>query len=590
MKKRIIPILLLSTMIFSFVSCGNNNESSSTQSTSSYSFNVKNKEDKIIKGVQNTQYAGIQIPVTYFNDSKIPYLSLTNLTTFMNKIYYTEGSNYLSYTLEKAGNKTFKLTNSYYNETATIDYNNKTISFSDIYLFQNQSLSEKGTNITIYNNVATNKKDPLLRIDNASYNKGSATTIDLNSYASISLPYYEDEGYIPFSTAFDVLFNKLNVKFSIVNDQIFVINSQYEVKYGSYMTQYGEMYYNAGKNEELTSEQLNYNYDETCLLFDYFYGLKDILNISSFDSFFTQQKLKERMLKSSKEYDKAFKAFTTHYINDFHTTFDLPSAFSSSDEPVIEESSNYQNYLDQYYAMLGLRYTVMNNEKQDNYSVPAYEVVDDTAIITLDKFTVLQNVDKEYSNEDRQYTFRLIANALNDINSNTSIKNVVLDLSCNIGGTIDAGIDVVNVFLGHCDFSMKNLTNGSTMTTRYSVDSSLDGVIDDNDHLRDGVNKYVIDSSISFSCGNYVPCALKEGGVTLLGRRTRGGTCTVASGISSIGTYFKYSSSYQLSLCKDGNYSHINNGVTPDYEITDYSSIFDRSKLVTKIHDIQSSK
>ncbi len=592
MKKHILPILLVSTMLFSFASCGSNNnsESSSIKDSTPYSFDVKSKQDKVAKGVENSYYESFQVPVSYFNDSNIPYVSLSNVIPLINSFYEGEaGTKFLSYSLEKSGDKSFKITNNLYNETATIDYNKKTITFSDIFLFQNSIYSDKGTVITIYNHNATEKKDPLLRIDGSTYNKGSETIIDLNNYASVQLPYYENEGYIPFTTAFDVLFNKLSSKLTIIGDKLFIILSSSEIKSTS-LTSYGEDYYNAAKGLTLSQEELNFNYDETCLYLDYFYGLKDLFNISSFDQFFSQQKLKERMLKSSKDFDIALKSFICHYIEDFHSSYQLSSPYSTSFIPEIEERSNIQTYLDHYYSMLELRYNIMNTTKDDNFVVPGYQVVDDTAIITFNSFSILGSLDKEYENQEEAYVLRLMANSLNKINNDSSIKNVVLDMSCNTGGSLDAGISVISAFLGHCDFSMRNTTNGSTMTTTYTADCNLDGVIDEKDHLRDGLNKYVIGSSLSFSCGNFVPCALKAGGVKVIGQITRGGTCSVTSNASPIGTFYGSSSSYMLCTFKDGIYSHINNGAKPDYPIQNFTSIFDRQALVEGIHTIQETE
>jgi hypothetical protein len=64
-------------------------------------------------------------------------------------------------------------------------------------------------------------------------------------------------------------------------------------------------------------------------------------------------------------------------------------------------------------------------------------------------------------------------------------------------------------------------------TSTYRSDVNLDWVFDEKDTIADK-NLFCLTSSASFSNGNYVSCAFKASGmVTLLGRTTAGGACTV---------------------------------------------------------------
>ena len=76
------------------------------------------------------------------------------------------------------------------------------------------------------------------------------------------------------------------------------------------------------------------------------------------------------------------------------------------------------------------------------------------------------------------------------------------------------------------------------------------------------------------------PAAFKESGlVTLLGRKSGGGACVVQPAVAADGTVYQYSSRYRLSTVKNGSYYSIDQGVEPDFVISDPAHFYDRAWL-----------
>ena len=90
-------------------------------------------------------------------------------------------------------------------------------------------------------------------------------------------------------------------------------------------------------------------------------------------------------------------------------------------------------------------------------------------------------------------------------------------------------------------------------------------------------NVFCLISPYSFSCGNLVPCVLKDSNrVTLLGRTSGGGSCEVQFASSAWGTSFRISHHRRLSFLKNGSFYDIDRGAEPDYQISKPEKYYDR--------------
>ncbi|MBQ9299868.1 MAG: hypothetical protein IJ214_05085, partial [Clostridia bacterium] len=169
---------------------------------------------------------------------------------------------------------------------------------------------------------------------------------------------------------------------------------------------------------------------------------------------------------------------------------------------------------------------------------------------------------------------------------NSPIKNVVLDLSNNLGGDVDAALYVISWFLGEAPFSVKDTFTGAQSTAIYRADVNLDRLFDENDTLT-GKNLFCLISPVSFSCGNLVPAVFKSSQrVTLLGSTSGGGSCTVLHLSTAYGTIFQISSPQRMSFMKNGSFYDIDQGIAPDYYINHIDNYYDRPALSEYINSL----
>ena len=106
-------------------------------------------------------------------------------------------------------------------------------------------------------------------------------------------------------------------------------------------------------------------------------------------------------------------------------------------------------------------------------------------------------------------------------NDDPEVKNLVVDIALNSGGSLDVVMAMTALMGGQSHFYSENVLTGQKQKIYYDVDCNFDGVFDDKDkEVWKGYQlKYaVMTTDNSFSCGNLVPAALKGlYGITLIG-------------------------------------------------------------------------
>ena len=309
-------------------------------------------------------------------------------------------------------------------------------------------------------------------------------------------------------------------------------------------------------------------------------------DISSFSELFWQIGYDEVLSgRDALDADNALKSVIDFYLDDLHSVFN------------------------EYSCLAGLnpisRSTGMANRKLDSHAESyraardaaypegwlQYEEVGNTAYITFDNFDSDYYASSYYAaketGEQLDDTVAQIIDAHARITrENSPIENVVLDLSNNTGGAVDAAVVVLSWFLGDAPFSVKNMATGAMSTSVYRADINLDHEFDERDTVADK-KLYCLVSPVSFSCGNLVPAALKSSQkVTLIGRTTGGGSCVVQPMTTAYGTVFQISAALRMSFLKNGSFYDIDQGVEPDYYINDIANYYDRVALTDFINGL----
>ncbi len=437
--------------------------------------------------------------------------------------------------------------------------------------------------------------NPLLieKVRKGSYDRyGSEIELDLSAY---SIPLYwseEEELYlVPLQTLNDflgsyvfgrsLLFNTKAVYFGDADDFGFTRDE---------LSEFGESYYFSVPSGMMSEELAWYSYCELCLALDNLYGLKEIHDISSFDRIFTETGYRDALTSTDPNVkDGALVDFINYYLDDMHSGFRAASYLTDQ-----AETSGYQGLAKQRdYETVQIYYTARENA---DHEIKAYEEVGNTAYITFDSFKVTGWAEDYYDGkigveEDPESptldTLALIMYAHEQIaREDSPIENVVIDLSLNGGGDIDAGAFAAAWYLGEASVSIRSSMTGAISTGTYRVDTNLDGVFDEQDTVRDK-NLYCLTSPYSFSCGNLVPNIFRSSGrVTLLGKETGGGSCFVLPMSTAHGSLFDISSPKRMSYMKNGSYYDTDTGILPDCIIVRPEHFYDRTALTDYINQL----
>ena len=181
----------------------------------------------------------------------------------------------------------------------------------------------------------------------------------------------------------------------------------------------------------------------------------------------------------------------------------------------------------------------------------------------------------------------LLAYAYGQITREDSpIENVVLDLSCNMGGMTNAAIYTMAAFLGTGALSTRNTLSGAQVTGSYAADLNLDGLADEGDLGLLDRNLFCIESPVTFSCANLVACAFKASNrVALLGRPSGGGACFAQTLSTACGSVCQISTDVQMSFIKNGVFYDNDRGAEPDVSLLKIPSFYDRPALTAYINE-----
>ena len=344
-----------------------------------------------------------------------------------------------------------------------------------------------------------------------------------------------------------------------------------------------------------------FNYNELRLFLDQFYGLKPEHRISSFFEYLMfSTHLNDALAGTdSKAFDNALAELLATYLDDSHSGMTRGSWRSS-----IKTSEPDMSLLTTMFSSMG--YSTLSRAKVSGRmskaakkfypkDIPSYEEIGDTAFITFNSFTSERQPEEYYHLEkpdDPQDTIELILYAHRQITREGSpVRNIVIDLSQNGGGSTNAAVTVASWFTGECILQLRDTMTGAETVEGFRADINLNNKIanDSGDNVAGGdYHLYCLTSPVSFSCGNLVPAIFKQSGlVTLIGQRTGGGSNAVLPATTASGTMFQISGPKQISVSINGSFYNVDTGIEPDVILTRAESYYDRPALVDMIHNLK---
>ena len=188
---------------------------------------------------------------------------------------------------------------------------------------------------------------------------------------------------------------------------------------------------------------------------------------------------------------------------------------------------------------------------------------------------------KDYPND---WLIALI-DALEKAEADPEVKNFVLDISTNGGGSSDVVMFITSILCNKADMYYENTLTGQKIKSTYEVDRNLDGKFDEkDDQVKYNLNFALLTSTCSFSCGNLLPALLKDYGLPLLGIQSGGGSCCVLYNPSADGFAYRYST--HRARLNDTKGQNIDAGIKPIYELepADFFNISKVTQLVESFY------
>ena len=538
-----------------------------------------------------------ELPLVFVDGvNDMPYLNLPDYVTMVNSINSETGTRYDGVINEEMNY--YSIINTETDTYTVFGFTEGVCYYSD---FDAMEATANGQTMDILYSSGINAETGLPELfsrvtDPMMVRPGNVRIIELKEYG---IPMIAQDGMylVPLHTAFDLLFGIPNgyliyfngEKVYMGGPQMFaewVVNEETGEETRQ-LTQTGQDFYSVQPTMR-SKELAEYGVAELAMEMDHFYGLKAAHNVDSFALLLSESRYDDRLTSEDPaEADAALADFIHYYLDDLHSGFNLNSWMTGYETELDTHGTGYSTILS--------RRTMRRFAKARDFfypeGVPPYQEVGNTAYITFDEFN-LNLPRSDYYTLDLddpaciRDTISLVLYANHQIRREGSpIQNVVLDLSNNGGGDVDAAIFILGWYLGVTPITFVNTFSSGQSTCLYSVDTDLDHQFTDDDYLAYEYHLYCLTSGNSFSCGNLVPWIFKTSGlVTLIGDTTGGGSCVVQNMTTAWGSTFQTSGYSRLAFLKNGSYYDVDQGIEPDVVLTRLESYYDRERLTSIIN------
>ena len=408
------------------------------------------------------------------------------------------------------------------------------------------------------------------------------TQFTFSSYANFKFPtYYQNKEFIAPLALFDAAFGGSSslYHFDGFSDMLqynsfMALTIPMGEDGGAITKPINEFYQEKGMPEDLCL------LDKECLYFimDNYYGLAAHKNIQSMSTYFDNHNIGKGLLSDDPDTRcyTIFEAFAL--LNDDHSGirninpyWGDKQTYSHRGPLSVDRRILNQSLLAQRDAALGTTRTDYGIDEQVHYSTSG-----DTAYFYFDSF-IFDAMPYDEDNRDELWhsdSYFYFLHQFEEIKAHGGVKNVIIDDSCNGGGTVGIADKLLALI------SKDNYGSSITYDVKTSgiteliirVDSNQDGKYDQDDVYGDDFNIYILTSPNSFSCGNLFPIrAQNQGTATIIGKKSGGGECVVGAAQLPSGRGISYSSTSRLVIMdNDKPQFVVEDGVTPDIDLEYY--------------------
>ena len=466
---------------------------------------------------------------------------------------------------------------------AVVDVNAGTLSCADFPAFTNlMGAMVPGMDNQYLDAVSFARPDGLACAD------PNPVTLDLSAY-HIPLHGEAEDVYLPLATLSDIFSNLAYFYVSFNGERVYVSFDNRMAQAWERDPAYAKPIYTRA---ERPADLAAFAYDELCFAIDTFYGFPgrepihdDLLALGLDQALLTHSDRSRRcreLLKSEKlgEYAVGSLHLGELLMDGGHTGMDFTALFTDKEEypdfavdyymAVESDPPDYAAYtlFREQSAQIKLR----QKKRRDAWGTEHYAEQGDTAVIWFDSFMYdFDGWEAFYAGKGPRPEgdmMRHVIDGLDRAARNPDIKNVVLDVSCNNGGSADMVVALLSLMANVSDFDAENRLMGRIATHKYRVDRNFDGVFDASDaDVHYPFRFGVLTSQLSFSCANLLPSRMRDLGMAVLGETSGGGTCAVSMFATPEG--FPYHLSFGLARLTDRFGRSIDAGVTPDVALPD---------------------
>lgn len=482
-----------------------------------------------------------------------------------------------------------------------------------------------------------------------SYTGEKSKTFELAKYGFCAYGGIDDV-YIPLCVLSNV-FSMMNYERYFYNGQAVYFtgtDEDYYDKDSGFVSFYKSPWYtdSAGNLKERPKELISVSYNLLRLIHDSLYGRPGYYGFADdgsgcpvkekvaatdpldFEQMLAQNALDIRSLLLSSSYIDYIAGLDMLYnrvYGDAHSYFTAKQDYVS--QAYIAAKYGSENLFSKKYALLMTRllnYPKVRNEKKegaasgasyigksssDPNAPPAFEVIDSnkTAIIRFDKFEYDETFWKNYyasshsgspnpdpsaggisiPNDTVGIFYKSFYALENDSSYKNSVKNVVIDLSCNPGGDTAALHYALSFLLDPKDAATLyyDFFTGGKKVETGPADINLDGKIDDKDKKKN-YNFVVLTSNVTFSCGNSFANTCWDNGIKIAGIRSVGGSCVVRYACTADGFPFQYSGCMRESHKVDWN--NCEDGAPVEKALT-LDQMYDNAALANAVNELFSA-
>ena len=498
----------------------------------------------------------VQVDVFYREDklTRVPHISLKKFYKLMTSKTMTITKISPSVYEVKTANDEIAIINTYEDTLECADYEN----FISTTVYR-----QEGVGNYYYDGA------PFLRVSDVIYNTEPETKyIDFKQYGIDLIGQYDDI-ILPVTTASNIFTGPTMLTCFCTNSHIYFIDpndDNYET--GSYLnnsTARKEILSNFDNNTR-SKEIADFTYRELCFLIDTYYGLPgreylhdDMVEFHDLDAVLMN---KNSDTRKCREFLKS-----TNMIEYFAGLSMLDAFLSDAGHTVVDAGINYLDnsiltkitqkldsvgFVANKYAaarnantnyLRGLQNALSQTSIPDN----SYLRYGDTLVYRFSSFMFDLNAWILHYKHPSVYTipndaFYNFVKMLEAYKNDTSIKNVVLDISANGGGYGDMVTAMMGLMCGNTSSRVYDTVGKNYVTTTFDLDANFDGVFDEKDkQVKYNFNFAILSSAYSFSCGNLLPAQAKDNGIMLLGDKSGGGSCAVVDTTTFEGLYVRLS-------------------------------------------------